>query len=163
MSDSLNYRFLATPIGHLRLVSNGRALVRIEFQNRHGDDGRERGDPVLEQAARELQEYFAGERQTFRVPLEAEGSAFQQAVWSALKKIPYGALRSYRDIAEQLGNRRAVRAVGAANGRNPIPIIVPCHRVVGSDGKLTGFAGGLPTKRALLDLEGVRGNWSEES
>jgi methylated-DNA-[protein]-cysteine S-methyltransferase len=137
--------------------------VRVEFQKRHGDDGRERTDLVLEQAARELQEYFAGERQTFRVPLEAEGSAFQQAVWSVLRKIPYGALRSYRDIAEQLGNRQAVRAVGAANGRNPIPIIVPCHRVVGSDGKLTGFAGGLPTKRALLDLEGVRGNWSEDS
>jgi methylated-DNA-[protein]-cysteine S-methyltransferase len=163
MSDSLNYRFLATPIGHLRLVSNGRALVRIEFQSQHGSDGCERTDPVLEQAARELQEYFTAERKTFDVPLEAQGSAFQQAVWRALRNIPYGVLRSYREIAEQLGNRQAVRAVGAANGRNPIPIIVPCHRVVGSDGRLTGFAGGLPTKRALLELEGARGSWSQGS
>lgn len=155
MFDALNYRFLATPIGQLRLVSNGKALMRIEFQSRHGSDGRQRSDAVLEQAARELEEYFAGQRQTFTVPLQADGTAFQQAVWKALRKIPYGALSSYRDVAEQLGNRQAVRAVGAANGRNPIPIIVPCHRVVGSDGKLTGFAGGLPTKRALLLLEGA--------
>ena len=162
MSDLLDYQILATPIGDLRLVSSGVALVRIEFQGQHGNNGVERWNIVLEQAAQELQEYFAGRRQTFTVPVQAEGSDFQQSVWSALRKIPYGALRSYRDIAEQLGNRRAVRAVGAANGRNPIPVIVPCHRVVGSDGRLTGFAGGLAVKRALLSLEGARGDWSRD-
>ncbi len=157
MPDALHYVFLESPIGRLRLLSNGSALVRIEFLDRHQADGKEHRDPVLAQASRELEAYFAGKRRRFSVPLEAHGTAFQQRVWEALRAIPYGELRSYRDIAERLGNPKAVRAVGAANGRNPIPIIVPCHRVVGSDGQLTGFAGGLSVKRALLALEGIEG------
>jgi methylated-DNA-[protein]-cysteine S-methyltransferase len=163
MADSLhdsshphtNYLLLSSPIGCLRLVSNGSALLRIEFEGRHGVEGREQDDPVLTQASRELAEYFAGTRRQFSVPLDAAGTAFQKRVWEALRAIPYGELRNYKDIAISLGNPGAVRAVGAANGRNPVPIIVPCHRVIGSNGQLTGFAGGLSVKRALLALEGV--------
>ncbi len=155
MTDQLNYSIFHSTVGPLRLVSNGRALVRVEFPGRHGSDGREHRDAVLDRAAKELEEYFDGRRRQFSVALNASGTVFQKKVWQALSAIPYGELRSYRDIAEHLGNRLSVRAVGAANGRNPIPIIVPCHRVVGSNGRLTGFAGGLPMKRALLTLEGI--------
>lgn len=155
MADTTHYKIIDTPIGKLRLVSNGAALLRVEFQGQHGRDGVNRNDPVLAQACRQLEEYFAGQRRHFDLPLGADGTAFQQAVWSSLQAIPYGELRSYRDIAETLGKPKAVRAVGAANGRNPLPIVVPCHRVVGSNGKLTGFAGGLDCKRRLLALEGV--------
>jgi methylated-DNA-[protein]-cysteine S-methyltransferase len=156
MNIQKNYQYLATPLGTLRLVSNGEALERIEFSQMHGDDGQQRTDPALEQAALQLEEYFAGRRTSFSVPLAAQGTDFQHQVWSALQAIPFGELRSYRDIADSIGNHKAVRAVGAANGRNPIPIIVPCHRVIGSDGTLTGFAGGLPAKRQLLALEGIK-------
>ena len=125
MADTLNYQFLDTPVGRLRLLSDGRALVRIEFEGRHGNDGIEATDPVLEAAGQQLAEYFAGRRRQFRLPLDAAGTAFQHSVWRALQGIPYGELRSYRDIAEDIGNRKAVRAVGAANGRNPLPIVVP--------------------------------------
>jgi methylated-DNA-[protein]-cysteine S-methyltransferase len=155
MADELHYTYFDSPIGRLRLVSNGNSLLRVEFEGRHSDDGAELADPVLEQAIAELQEYFAGSRRKFTVALDAPGTVFQKQVWDALREIPYGELCSYRDIAERLGNSRAVRAVGAANGRNPLPIIVPCHRVIGSNGKLTGFAGGLTTKARLLALEGV--------
>jgi methylated-DNA-[protein]-cysteine S-methyltransferase len=160
MGNPLNYHVIPSPLGPLRLLSNGCALVRIEFPDQHGGDGVPCFDNVLKQAARELEEYFGGVRRSFDVPLDADGTMFQQRVWEALRAIPYGELRSYRDIADDLGNRQAVRAVGAANGRNPLPIIVPCHRVVGSNGRLTGFAGGLPAKRALLELEGISGDWS---
>lgn len=155
MADTTRYTIIDTPIGKLRLVSDGKALLRVEFQGQHGNDGEAGDDAVLARAAGQLQEYFAGRRQHFDLPLGADGTAFQQAVWEALRGIPYGELRSYRDIAETLGKPRAVRAVGAANGRNPLPIVVPCHRVVGSNGKLTGFAGGLDCKRRLLALEGI--------
>lgn len=154
MADQLNYTVLSSPIGPLRLLSNGHALVRVEFAGRHGDDGIETQDAVLEQAERELREYFAGSRRAFDVPVATEGTVFQQQVWDALRGIPYGELRSYRDVAVTIGKPAAVRAVGAANGRNPVPIIVPCHRVIGSNGTLTGFGGGLETKRRLLALEG---------
>ena len=153
MVETRHYQFTDTPIGRLRLVSNGNALTRVEFEGRHGHDGVETADPVLEAAVRQLEEYFAGRRQRFELPLAAEGTPFQQEVWRALTGIPFGELRSYRDIADHIGNRKAVRAVGAANGRNPLPIVVPCHRVVGSDGRLTGFAGGLAVKERLLALE----------
>jgi methylated-DNA-[protein]-cysteine S-methyltransferase len=156
MNTQTNYQYLATPLGTLRLVSNGQALERIEFSERHGEDGQQQTDPVLEQAALQLGEYFKGKRTSFSVPLAAQGTQFQHQVWSALQAIPFGELRSYRDIADSIGNHKAVRAVGAANGRNPIPIIVPCHRVIGSNGTLTGFAGGLPAKQQLLALEGVK-------
>ena len=153
----LNYHLLNTPVGTLRLVSNGTHLTAIEFPQRHsaGDNARQHTDSILASCAQQLTEYFAGKRSLFDLPLDAGGTAFQQTVWSALVAIPYGELRSYSDIANTIGKPKAVRAVGAANGRNPIPIVVPCHRVIGSDGSLTGFAGGLPMKTKLLTLEGA--------
>jgi methylated-DNA-[protein]-cysteine S-methyltransferase len=155
MSHAINYQTMDSPLGQLRLVSDGHALLRIEFENMHGKDGQQQDDAILSQAIKQLTEYFSGQRRQFSVPLGAGGTDFQQQVWSALREIPFGELRSYRDIATVIGNIKAVRAVGAANGRNPIPIIVPCHRVIGSNGTLTGFAGGLDAKRTLLDLEGI--------
>ncbi len=155
MAEILKYCVLSSPIGPLRLVSNGRALVAVEFAGKHGSDGVAGSDPVLEQAAAELQEYFEGRRREFDVAVDTDGTAFQQEVWRALRGIPYGVTCSYGDIADRIGRPKAVRAVGAANGRNPVPIIVPCHRVIGSNGTLTGFGGGLDTKRQLLALEGA--------
>ena len=149
----IHYHLLDTPLGTLRLVSDGKAVTRIEFEDQHSDDGEALMDEVLQECARQLLEYFAGERQSFQLSLSAEGTEFQRQVWSELCNIPFGELCSYRDIAERIGNRKAVRAVGAANGKNPIPIIVPCHRVIGSDGSLTGFGGGLAAKQQLLQLE----------
>jgi len=151
-----NYRLLDTPIGELRLVSTGKALVAMEFPGHHSAAGTDRPqpDPVLELAARQLGEYFAGQRRKFDLPLAPAGTPFQLTVWSALAAIPWGTVCSYADIARTIDRPRAVRAVGAANGRNPLPIVVPCHRVIGSNGALTGFAGGLDIKRRLLELEG---------
>ena len=150
--------YLDTPIGTLRLVSGDGHLARIEFEGQHRDDGhRETGEAVLTECARQLTDYFDGRRQRFTLPLAPAGTPFQQAVWMALRDIPYGQSRSYREIARAIGRPTAVRAVGAANGRNPLPIVVPCHRVIGSDGRLTGFAGGLAAKAFLLRLEGYDG------
>ena len=153
----MNYRYLDTPIGQLRLVSDGRHITAIEFEGMHGTSSEDRAadDPALSACAQQLTEYFAGGRKSFDLPLAPVGTPFQNSVWDALRKIPFGELRSYRDIASDIHNIKAVRAVGAANGRNPIPIVVPCHRVIGSDGSLTGFAGGLASKEALLRLEGA--------
>jgi len=153
----MNYQYLSTPIGTLRLVSDGAALVAIEFEHRHGQSTGdfERSDPVLDRVATQLREYFSGRRQRFDLPLAPRGTAFQRSVWAALERIPHGQLRSYGDIARAIRRPTAARAVGAANRRNPLPIVVPCHRVVGSDGSLTGFAGGLEVKRRLLELEGA--------
>lgn len=153
----MNYQYLASPVGRLRLVSSGTELLRIEFEGREirAAGQHEASDPVLADCATQLNEYFRGARRDFRLPLGAGGTDFQQRVWRALGAIPYGQMRSYRDIARAIGNPSAVRAVGAANGRNPLPIVVPCHRVIGSDGRLTGFAGGLGTKEVLLRLEGA--------
>jgi methylated-DNA-[protein]-cysteine S-methyltransferase len=153
-----------TEIAPLRLVSDGRALVGLYFpQHRHAAQesahGRavteaELGDqPALRQARQQLQEYFAGERREFDLALAPTGTAFQHRVWAALREIPYATTRSYGQVAEDIGSRGAARAVGMANGRNPLSIIVPCHRVIGSDGSLTGYGGGEANKRALLDLE----------
>ena len=152
----MNYQYLESPVGRLRLVSNGESLTAIEWEALQSGtpEGEECSDVALEACAYQLQEYFAGQRRSFELPLSPAGTAFQQNVWSALTDIPYGEVRSYRDIAESLDNPKAVRAVGAANGRNPLPIVVPCHRVIGSDGSLTGFAGGLEAKKILLRLEG---------
>ena len=149
-----------SPVGLLTLVASERGLAAILWP----DDrpGRVRLDavgeapdhPVLSEAERQLAEYFAGERTTFDLPLASEGSEFQKKVWAELQRIPYGETASYGDIARRLGYEPVIsRAVGAANGANPIPIIVPCHRVIGSDGSLTGYAGGLERKKTLLDLE----------
>lgn len=153
----MNYQLLDSPIGRLRLTSNGTHLLRIEFENQHKGDCADQAtsDDVLDAVSLQLREYFEGRRHSFELPLDPAGTAFQKSVWAALADIPYGELRSYRDIADAIGNRAAVRAVGAANGRNPLPIVVPCHRVIGSDGSLTGFAGGLDAKTRLLQLEGA--------
>jgi methylated-DNA-[protein]-cysteine S-methyltransferase len=146
-----------SPVGELTLVAKDGGLVAILWENDKPDRVRlgalsEKADhPVLVETERQLGEYFAGERRAFDVPLS--GSDFQRSVWSALLTIPFGETRSYGEIAQQVGKPSASRAVGAANGRNPISIIAPCHRVVGSTGKLTGFAGGLEAKRFLLELE----------
>ena len=152
----MNYQHLDTPIGRLRLVSSRSRLTAIEFEGHHGDPGTgtEAVDHVLERTASQLRQYFAGQRKQFDLPLAPAGTAFQRSVWTALAAIPWGGLRSYADIARAIDRPTAVRAVGAANGRNPLPIVIPCHRVIGSNGALTGFAGGLDIKRQLLRLEG---------
>lgn len=147
---------LNSPIGVLQLVSNGTALLRVEFENQHSTSDSATGDPILTRAAAQLNEYFAGTRRAFDLPLAAQGTDFQRRVWGQLQCIPYGEVCSYADIAQAIDKPTAMRAVGAANGRNPLPVIVPCHRVIGSSGKLTGFAGGLPAKRTLLSLEGIQ-------
>ncbi len=153
----MSYQYLHTPIGTLRLVSNDTQLIKIEFENQHSDDDHlEASNAVLADCADQLSDYFAGRRQRFDLRLAVQGTTFQQSVWNALTDIPYGELRSYQDIARAIDNPAAVRAVGAANGRNPLPIVVPCHRVIGSNGSLTGFAGGLEAKTFLLELEGCQ-------
>lgn len=148
-----------SPVGELTLVADGSGLAAILWENDKPDRVRlgaliENPDhPVLVETERQLGEYFAGTRRSFDVPLSFAGTDFQKRVWAALLAIPFGETRSYGEIADQLGAPGASRAVGAANGRNPISIIAPCHRVVGSNGKLTGFAGGLEAKAFLLDLE----------
>lgn len=150
---------MASPVGTLKLVANEMALVAVLWENENPKRVRlaelvEQADhPVLLETQKQLTEYFAGKRQQFNLPLDFAGTEFQQKVWQALLSIPFGETRSYRDIAEQIGNVKAVRAVGAANGKNPISIIAPCHRVVGTNGKLVGFAGGLDNKDILLRLE----------
>ena len=149
------YTTLTTPIGELLLTADDDgALTAVDLPNRHRDTaGLERDDELLAGARRQLTEYFAGERTTFDLPLRPHGAPFQLRVWEALLRIPYGETASYGEVARELGHPTAARAVGAANGRNPLAIVVPCHRVIGSDGTLTGYAGGLECKRALLDLE----------
>lgn len=138
----------------LAVVAGERGIEQIRFEGTP-PDGVLRDDefPILKQASQQLRAYFAAELQNFDLPLDPRGTPFQISVWHALLRIPYGQTRSYRQIAEAVGSPKAVRAVGAANGQNPIPILIPCHRVIGSNGKLTGFGGGLPLKRSLLDLE----------
>jgi methylated-DNA-[protein]-cysteine S-methyltransferase len=156
---SYAYKVIDSPVGKLKLVAKGSKLSAILWENdkpervRLGPMREEQGNPVLAEAERQLNEYFAGKRNCFELELEFAGTEFQRKVWAALLAIPFGETRSYREIALQIGNPKAVRAVGAATGRNPISIVAPCHRVVGTSGDLTGFAGGLGTKRVLLDLE----------
>lgn len=150
---------IESPVGRLTLVASERGLAAVLWPDddpqrvRLGEPAQAPTHPVLVQAARQLAEYFAGQRTEFSLPLDPAGTQFQRAVWNALLTIPYGETRSYGDIARQIGRPAAVRAVGAANGRNPLSIVAPCHRVVGADGTLTGFAGGLATKAFLLALE----------
>ncbi|MBY8828796.1 methylated-DNA--[protein]-cysteine S-methyltransferase [Hephaestia mangrovi] len=152
------YRRIESPVGRLTLVASDRHLVAIAWQDDaaappFGAAPETAPHPVLDQTERQLAAYFAGERQDFDLPLDFRGTDFQRRVWHALLTIPFGETRSYRDIAVQLGQPSATRAVGAANGRNPIPIVAPCHRVIGANGSLTGFGGGLENKAFLLDLE----------
>ncbi|TCM17137.1 methylated-DNA-[protein]-cysteine S-methyltransferase [Novosphingobium sp. PhB165] len=151
---------MPSPVGELTLVASDGGLVAVLWEN---DDPRRvpldglvdgAGHPVLTQTEAQLGDYFAGRRTVFDLPLDFRGTDFQKSVWHALLTIPFGETRSYREIAEAIGRPTASRAVGAANGRNPVSIIAPCHRVIGSSGKLTGFAGGLEAKAFLLELEG---------
>lgn len=142
---------VASPVGPLTLGECGGALVYIRF----GDGGGCDRTPLLENAARQIEEYFDGRRREFDLPLAPSGTPFQREVWSALRGIPYGQTRSYRDIAAAVGRPLACRAVGMANHRNPLPIVVPCHRVIGVSGALTGYAGGVEVKDALLRLERI--------
>lgn len=155
----LVYMYMDSPVGALKLVAHDQALVAVMWDNEDHKRVRlaelieDRQHPMLLRVKKQLEEYFAGQRQQFDLPLDFQGTDFQQQVWQALLSIPYGEKRSYKDIAVQIGNEKAVRAVGAANGRNPISIIAPCHRVIGSSGALVGFAGGLDKKQILLSLE----------
>ena len=156
------YKTMASPVGTLTLVASDKGLVAILWEN---DDPRRVPLPelveapdhaVLCEAESQLGEYFTGKRTRFTVPLDFHGTDFQKSVWAALLRIPFGETRTYADIARELDRPTAFRAVGAANGKNPISIVAPCHRVIGTDGTLTGFAGGLEGKAFLLELEGAR-------
>lgn len=155
----LSFMEMASPVGLLKLVAHDTALVAVLWENedpkrvRLAELVEDKKHSILLETQKQLNEYFSGQRQVFDLPLDFEGTEFQQKVWQALLTIPFGETRSYKQIAEQLGNVKAVRAVGAANGKNPISIIAPCHRVVGANGKLVGFAGGLENKEILLKLE----------
>jgi methylated-DNA-[protein]-cysteine S-methyltransferase len=156
---NLFHKFITSPVGKLKLVASDKGLVAILWENDNPrrvpltssvEDDQQK---ILVEVERQLNQYFTGERRSFSLPLDMRGTPFQKDVWEALLSIPFGETRSYGQLAKQIGRSSASRAVGAANGRNPISIIVPCHRVIGSSGKLTGFAGGLETKATLLDME----------
>jgi methylated-DNA-[protein]-cysteine S-methyltransferase len=151
---------LESPLGELVITASDAGLTAVWFPGPdlpavQPDGGRRSATAVLARAREQLAEYFAGSRTAFDLPLAPAGTAFQRRVWDALRTIPYGATLSYSELARRLGDPRATRAVGAANGKNPIPIIVPCHRVIGARGELTGFGGGLERKRWLLEHEGA--------
>lgn len=151
---------IATPLGRLLLARTAKGLAGAWFEGQAHHPGRiaapeKPNDPLLRRAGRELKEFFAGKRERFDVALDLQGTAFQRSVWRRLLRIAAGTTRSYGEIAKELGAAKAVRAVGGAIGRNPVSVIVPCHRVVGSDGSLTGYAGGVHRKRKLLELEAL--------
>ena len=156
------YKLMKSPVGTLRLVASDKGLAGVWFERTRPGRLQPRGEvedprhPVLVEAERQLREYFAGRRQSFELELDLVGTPFQRSVWRALLTIPFGQTRSYGDIARQVGRPSASRAVGAANGQNPVAIVAPCHRVIGSTGALTGFGGGLDVKAQLLRLEGAR-------
>jgi len=156
-----SYKIMPTVIGKLKLIASDKGLAAILWENdkpsrvRLGPLTENKNHPILLQAERELAEYLDGKRKEFSVQLDPAGTPFQSKVWEALEKIPFGETRSYGEIAREIGNSKAARAVGAAIGRNPVSVMVPCHRVIGSSGDLTGFAGGLKIKERLLALEGA--------
>lgn len=155
----MKYTYVDSPLGELLLGGAGEALAVIGLPAGKGRRRAEKGwseDPkAFRDAARQLTQYFLGKRERFELDLAIEGTEFQTEVWRSLARIPYGATWSYGELARRIGRPRAVRAVGLANGANPLPIVLPCHRVIGSDGSLTGYGGGLPAKRLLLELEGA--------
>ncbi|MFW2365300.1 MAG: methylated-DNA--[protein]-cysteine S-methyltransferase [Desulforhopalus sp.] len=152
-----DYCYYQSPIGQLMLIGTNGVLEELlfpnEVQEKSIDAGFQHNEKIFEPVLKQLREYFAGKRQRFSLKLAPNGTEFQQRVWQELCNIPYGQTTSYGEVASRLGNPKGGRAVGMANGKNPIPIIVPCHRVIGKDGSLTGFGGGLDIKRHLLDLE----------
>ncbi len=153
------HKLVPTPVGVLTLVASEHGLAGILWENesrvlaRLQPSQEDNQHPILIETERQLNDYFSGQRQAFDLPLDFNGTEFQKKVWAALLTIPFGETRSYAEIARQIGHPKAVRAVGAANGQNPISIVAPCHRVIGASGKLTGFAGGLQTKAFLLNVE----------
>ncbi len=155
----IHYQHIDSPVGPLLLAADEDGLRLIQFHSPRHPMARlpawTEGEHVVLHAARaQLDEYFAGARKEFDLPLAPQGTAFQKEVWHTLASIPFGRTLSYAQLAQRIGKPTAMRAVGAANGRNPLPIVLPCHRVIGADGSLTGFGGGLPTKQFLLELEG---------
>ena len=153
------YCYYQSPIGKLLLLGDEGALEELHFPNSQQQkqipEDWQYDEACFKNVLQQLAEYFAGKRQTFELEMAAKGTAFQKRVWQELQKIPFGQTASYGEIAERIGNSKASRAIGMANGKNPIPIIVPCHRVIGKDGSLTGFGGGLDVKRQLLKLEKI--------
>ena len=152
----MDYRYLDTPIGRLLLAREGRDLRLINFQRRQlprPDPRWHESEDAFDDVVSQLTEYFAGRRQRFELPLAPEGTPFQQRVWRELQEVPYGVTISYGELAARIGQPTASRAVGLANGSNPLAIVIPCHRVIGANGKLTGYGGGLPIKERLLALE----------
>lgn len=147
----MSTRAIETPIGPLTLEADENAVTAIRFSAGGAQDA----SPLLDAAEAQLREYFAGARRTFDLPLAPHGTAFQRRVWAALRAIPYGETRTYGELAAAIDSPNASRAVGMANHRNPLPIVIPCHRVIGANGTLTGYAGGLEVKRRLLALEGI--------
>ena len=150
--DTVYQASMTTPLGPLKIRCNPHAITSIAFADE--SDGTDEDTPLLQQAKRELSEYFAGTRTVFELPLQPQGTKFQQSVWQALRTIQHGQLASYGDIAKRIGNPQGMRAVGMANRHNPVAIVIPCHRVIGANGTLTGYAGGLEKKAWLLNLEG---------
>lgn len=149
-----NIYFYDTEIGNISIIENGRAITGLYFANATiPKDVNIQETELLREAKKQLDDYFGGRRRDFHLPLEPKGTEFQQKVWRALQNIPYGKTCSYGEIAKNIGNSKASRAVGMANNRNPISIIIPCHRVIGKDGKLVGYGGGLEIKQYLLKLE----------
>jgi methylated-DNA-[protein]-cysteine S-methyltransferase len=153
----VNGYYYETIIGRIGIVENGHAITHLFFNEIDLEDINLIETPLLKKAHDELQEYLDGDRKEFDLPLELSGTEFQKKVWNALMEIPYGQTKSYKDIAERIGNIKACRAVGMANNKNPIAIFVPCHRVIGSNGKLVGYGGGLDIKERLLELESRTG------
>jgi methylated-DNA-[protein]-cysteine S-methyltransferase len=159
MNTTTTYTVVPSPVGELVLTVEDGSVTRVGFAARTPIDAtwrRDDADPALTGARDQLDEYFTGDRRDFDLPLAPAGTPFQRQVWEALASIPYGGVTSYAALADRLGRPGSARAVGAANGANPLAVVVPCHRVVGADGTLTGYAGGLPAKRRLLALEGHR-------
>lgn len=146
---------LETRLGTLWIEEDGKGICAVSFSEQKSAEAKEQDTPLLLEAAKQLKEYFGGARREFELPLSLRGTEFQRRVWNCLLQIPYGETRSYGEIAAMAGNPRACRAVGMANHQNPVAVIVPCHRVIGADGKLTGYAGGLHLKEALLLLEKI--------
>jgi methylated-DNA-[protein]-cysteine S-methyltransferase len=157
VTETIQYEFIDTPLGRTMVAWSEEGVVSIRFgstlQESSPDPGWRRGSAPENEAARQLRAYFGGELRVFDLAVDARGTPFQKEVWDSLRCIPYGETRSYADVARSIGRPRAVRAVGAANGRNDVPIVVPCHRVIGSGGELRGYAGGVDIKAALLAFE----------
>lgn len=157
----MKYKYINSPVGKLKLVVEHNSLVAILWENERlnrvklDEMTESNDDKLLLNVEKQLNEYFQGKRKNFDLPLKASGTPFQEKVWQLLKDIPHGVTCSYKDIAVKMDHSKAVRAVGAAVGRNPISIIIPCHRVIGTNGSLTGFAGGLDRKKILLEVENI--------